>query len=64
MAKKTMCYRCYWKENNVGYTYDEAEQVKYEVDSLNGFYRNRKRCSEAEIVIDPRGGYMVRCTEL
>lgn len=64
MAKKTITYRCYWKEDNKGYTYEEAEVIKAKVDCQNGLYRNRRRCSEAEIVDDPRGGYMVSCTEL
>ena len=64
MAKKTMYYRCYWKEDKTGYTYEEALVIKSKVDCQNGLLRNRSKCGEAEIVEDPRGGYMVSCTEL
>ena len=64
MKKKTKTYRCGWKLEDVGYTLEEAEVIKAKLDCQNGFPRDKENFEEAEILEDPRGGYMVRCTEL
>ena len=66
MKWKKRRHRCHWKLDDTGYTKEEARILKCKMDLKNGvnIHGQPSRFTESEIIVDPRGGYMIEYEEL